>query len=130
MSIQVFGTRYNLQVIQGHLFIQMTVNGKAALFIIDTGSTKSIIDVSKDSIYGFKYIEFGNQQYSGIGGNSQIYMVYDYVITETQNPFLGVNIGKMTLIFKTDLPIVGILGSDFLINTKAILNYNDNSIEF
>jgi hypothetical protein len=125
-----FAAKHSLIICQGHYFLQMTINNKPALFIIDSGSSKSIIDVSKDSVYNFSYIEFGDQQYAGIGGNSQIYMVYNYIIVETQNAFLGVNIGKMLSFFKTDIPIVGILGSDFLFNSKAVLNYGNNTIEF
>lgn len=121
---------YNLQRIDNHLFITLSLNNKPALFIIDSGSTKSIMDISKAKLFGFNYIEFGDQKYAGIGGLSQIYMVYDFDIKEFSSiPFLGVDLSKMTSLFKSNTgEIVGILGMDFLRNNNAILDFSSNSL--
>jgi hypothetical protein len=99
------------------------------LFIIDSGSSKSLIDVSKAKEFGFNYIEFGDQKYAGIGGLSQIYMIYNYNIKEISTPLFGVKISQITSMFNTNgSEIVGILGADFLNNNEGVLNYKTNSL--
>jgi len=49
-----FEARIPLQVRNNLLLLQLTVNGKAADFIIDTGASISLIDQSKTEKYGFK----------------------------------------------------------------------------
>ncbi|MDD5648977.1 MAG: aspartyl protease family protein [Candidatus Nanoarchaeia archaeon] len=120
---------YNLQKLNNHIFITLTLNNKPALFIIDSGSTKSIIDISKSKVFAFNYIEFGDQKYMGIGGLSQIYMVYDYTVKEISTPFLGVNLSQMTSLFDANgAEIAGILGSDFLNDNEVIINFKNNTL--
>ena len=123
---------YKLLKYNNHLFMQVTLNKKLCLLIIDSGSGKSFIDISKSKVFKFKYIEFGNQKFVGIGGISQMYIIYDYTISNIQNEFMGVNLEQLTNYMKenfgTTLEIVGILGTDFLVNHNAILNYKNNTI--
>jgi hypothetical protein len=121
-----------LQNIKGHLFMTMTLNGKKANFIIDSGSTWSLIDISKSKIYGFDFMAFGDQKYAGIGGVESIMMVYNDTIKETQQNFYGVNLEKMNDFIKAQfgIEITGILGADFLNNSQAILNFRNNTITY
>jgi hypothetical protein len=121
-----------LQNIKGHLFMTMTLNGKKANFIIDSGSTWSLIDISKSKEYRFDFMAFGDQKYAGIGGIEQIQMVYNDTIKETQQNFYGVNLEKMNDFIKAQfgIEITGILGADFLNNSEAILNFRNNTITY
>jgi hypothetical protein len=118
--------------IKGHLFMTMTLNSKKATFIIDSGSTWSLIDISKSKVYGFDFMPFGDQKYAGIGGTESIQMVYNDTISETKQNFYGVNLEKMNGFIKAQfgIEIAGILGADFLNNSEAILNFKHNTITY
>jgi hypothetical protein len=121
--------QYDLLKIDNHMFLTLTLNGKPAMFIIDSGSSKSLLDVSKAKKFNFNFIEFGSEKYAGIGGLSQIYMVYDYKIDEISTSLLGVNIAKIGSLFNTNgSEIVGILGADFLSDNEVILNFKNNTL--
>jgi hypothetical protein len=133
LSLNSFSQKVDtLQKIKGHLFMNMTLNGKKATFIIDSGSTWSLIDISKSKVYGFDFMPFGDQKYAGIGGVESIQMIYNDTITETQQNFYGVNLEKMNQFIKAEfgIEIAGILGADFLNNTEAILNFKNNTITY
>jgi hypothetical protein len=110
----------------------MTLNSKKVTFIIDSGSTWSLIDISKSKVYGFDFLAFGDQKYAGIGGIESIQMIYNDTIKETAQNFYGVNLEKMNQFIKAEfgIEIAGILGADFLNNSEAILNFKNNTITY
>ena len=125
---------YQLLRYKTHLFIELTLNDKSCLFIIDSGSSYSLIDISQHKNFKFNYIEFGEQKYITANGTSQVYLVYDYIISELNYDFFGINLNKITTYlnkeFETKLPVLGILGADFLCDKKVKLDYKNNTIEF
>jgi hypothetical protein len=125
---------YQLLRYKTHLFIELTVNDKSCLFIIDSGSSYSLIDISKSKEFNFNYIEFGEQKYITANGTCQVYIVYDYKFSELNYDFFGINLNKITTYlnkeFEIKLPVLGILGADFLCDKKVKLNYENNTIEF
>jgi hypothetical protein len=122
---------YKLEKHSGHLFMNLTLNGKPALFIIDSGSTWSLIDISKSKEYKFDYIAFGDQKYAGIGGVEQIQMIFNDTIQETKQNFYGVNLAKMAEYIKQSLgvEITGIIGADFLTNNAVVLDYKNCTLK-
>ena len=49
------------------LFVQLTLNDKPTLFLLDTGSSKSFLDINKATTYHFTYIDKPIEKYAGIG---------------------------------------------------------------
>jgi hypothetical protein len=133
LNLNCFSQKIDTLVkIKGHLFMNMTLNSKKVTFIIDSGSTWSLIDISKSKVYGFDFIAFGDQKYAGIGGIESIQMIYNDTIKETAQNFYGVNLEKMNQFIKAEfgIEIAGILGADFLNNSEAILNFKNNTITY
>ena len=50
-------TEYDLIRKNNLYFLQLTVNNKKALFLIDSGSTKSFLDINQYDKYKFMYID-------------------------------------------------------------------------
>jgi len=113
-------------------FIKVVINGHDLNLLVDTGASKSILDISQSDKYGFSYIMLSKDQYVGIGGVQDIYVVYDYEIDEIFVSFLGADLSEVRGWFEeTGVTIDGILGSNFLEKhnckidfTKNILYYN------
>src|SRR5688500_9835416 len=57
-----FRTIKNIPVLEGKL------NGKRALFIIDTGASVSILNKSESQKFGFRFIDSAGDQVAGLGG--------------------------------------------------------------
>ena len=78
--------------------------------------------------------KLSKDQYVGIGGVQDIYVVYDYKIDRIFVSFLGADLSEVRGWFeKSGVRVDGILGSDFLERhnckidfTKNILYYNGN----
>lgn len=110
------------------LFVKLTLNDKPTLFLIDTGASKSFLDINKSENYNFTYINKPIEKYVGIGGLQSIYTVLKYDIKEMYIPFLGISLEELIPYFRKDnLKIVGLIGSDYLLARKAIIDY-ENSI--
>ena len=106
------------------LFVQLTLNDKPTLFLLDTGSSKSFLDINKATTYHFTYIDKPIEKYAGIGGLENIYTVVDYEIKGMHIAFLGISLEELNPYFKKDnLKIAGLIGSDYLIIRNAIIDY-------
>jgi len=113
------------------LFMEVNINDSSALFLLDSGSDKSLIDISQSKKYNFTYIEFGDQKYMSAGGVQQIYLPVDFNVKNINIPFFGINLEKINVVFKTKgFQIIGILGGDFLNLTGALIDYKNNFIYY
>jgi hypothetical protein len=111
---------------KGMLFLNVTLNGKNAMLLIDTGSSKSILDINKENKYNFKHTNFKNERFIGIGGIQDIYIVYDYKIDGFLISMVGTTLEEITPYFFSDgIEIVGIIGSDFLNDKEAKIDYTN-----
>jgi hypothetical protein len=107
------------------LFIKITLNNKKVLLLIDTGASKSLLDINKSKKYNFNYLKFKEERFFGIGGFQEIYIVYDYKIDEYFIRFLGTDLSKIIPILnKDDNDIIGVVGSDFFNDNKVVIDYN------
>ena len=111
------------------LFVQLVLNEKPTLFLIDSGSSKSFLDINKASTYNFTYINQPIEKYVGIGGLQSIYVVSDYKIKGVYIEFLGISLEELSPYFKKDnLKIVGLIGSDYLLSRNAIIDYENSRL--
>jgi len=109
-------------------FVKVKVNGKEGKLLVDTGASKSLLDITKAEEYGFSYILLG-EQYVGIGGVTDIYVIYDYKIEGPWVTFLGADLTHIQEYFtKDDIHIIGILGVDFLETNNCELDFTNNTL--
>jgi len=108
-------------------FVKVTFNEKPAMFLFDTGASKSLLDISQSEEYNFDYAKFSNQQYIGLGGLTDIHNVYGYKIQEVWISFLGADLSEIRSYFeKEGMVILGIIGSDFITSYTVIVDFNNN----
>lgn len=118
---------YRLTSISDLYFIDIELNGKKARLLIDTGASKSLLDINKAEQYNFKYLLLAKDKYIGIGGVVDIYVTYEYRTKPFHISFLGARFDEITQYFEQDgIIIVGIIGADFLKQNGAIIDYNQN----
>ena len=109
------------------LFLNVTLNGLPAKLLIDTGASKSLLDITKAKEYEFGYLAISTEQYVGLGGSTDIHVVYDYEIEEFFTPFLGADLSEITDRFlKNGIFVVGILGADFLDIHNVVIDFRKN----
>lgn len=120
---------YDLEKFNDLYLISVTLNGKPTKLLVDTGANKSLLDINKCSYFGYSYSTKSITKYIGIGGATDIYIMYDYNIDLFFVSFLGADLADIAKYFKQDgNKIAGILGSDFLTRTGAIIDYNTNKL--
>lgn len=112
----------------GHLyFIRVKLNNRNANLLVDTGAAASLLDINQANDYEFRFYET-DHKFSGLGGLSNGYRVTDYKFDHDSTslpvyPF-GADLESVVDSFnERGMPIVGILGSDFLKNNDAIIDY-------
>ena len=111
------------------LFVQLTLNDKSTLFLIDSGASKSFLDINKSEYYKFTYTNKPIEEIVGIGGLQNIYRVSNYNIKGMYIEFLGINLEELSPYFKKDnLKIAGLIGSDYLLLRKAIIDYENSRL--
>jgi hypothetical protein len=118
---------FSLDAKNNMLFIEITLNGKPGILLIDTGSSKSLLDINKAEEYGYQYLLLATDQYIGLGGLQDIYVVFAANIEEFFTPFLGTDLSEITGYFNKDgIEIVGILGADFLNMHQMVIDFKKN----
>ena len=126
-----YNTEINIIENKTMLFIQITLNNKKAYLLIDTGASKSLLDITQAEKYNFKYNLLVKDKYIGIGGKQDIFTIYNYKINELFIPFFGADISNINEYFiKDNIPIIGILGCDFLEKYKTKIDFETNKLYY
>ena len=101
--------------------IEGTLNGKKAFFLVDTGSTITVLDLSQKKNYGFHSHKRLNKRLLGFGGKHM--GVWSILKVDMRiggrfvsTPFLGVSLAqlKKEIYERTGYGISGIIGSDVI----------------
>ena len=112
-------------------FITVVINDVPTKLLVDTGASKSILDISQSEDLGFSYLMLSKDQYVGIGGVQDIYVVYDYKIDRIFVSFLGADLSEVRAEFEENgISIGGILGSDFLERHNCKIDFKKNILYF
>lgn len=123
------GKVYYLTEKNGLHFIEITLNGVKTKLLVDTGANKCLLDISQASTYNFNYVLLSEDNYVGLGGLLDIYIVCDYKVEEFFIPFLGADLNQVqTYFIKDGIKIAGVLGSDFLQRNKAVIDFEANKL--
>ena len=112
-------------------FINIVLNGKRCKLLVDTGASKSLLDITQAEKYSFSYMLLRENQYIGLGGLQDIYVVFDYVIDDFYITFLGTDLSEIQKYFSREgFSIIGVLGSDFLEERTARIDFNLNKLYY
>lgn len=116
--------------------IEAKLNGKIAYFIIDTGSSISVLDINKNKSYKFKPYRPVERQSIGFGGEFSLYYVGEYKIHIDQIPIMSAfvckDLSQITNLISenTGKEIVGIIGADVFKYYKSSISFVDQTISF
>lgn len=136
MSVFVYSqshkyTKIKLKTYNNLLFTKVTFNGVKCWLLIDSGASKSLLDINKTEKYKFSYIPIKDttRKYIGLGGITDIYIVFDYKIDEYHVTFLGTDLYYVNkYLNKKNIDIIGIIGGDFLSNHNAYIDYKKKTL--
>jgi len=113
-------------------FVPIKLNNRNANLLLDTGAAASLLDINQSDKYKFTFNET-DSRLAGIGGLSSRYNVanckfeHDSIMLKVY-PF-GANLKLVVESFDADgMPIVGVLGSDFLRSNDAIIDYKNKEL--
>lgn len=115
-------------------FVDGYLNGKKARFLVDTGANVSVLDINKSKKYGFTYRD-KDDTVVGIGGYTKRYRVYSTKLKTKygENILIKFSGGDMSVVFgvmsNEGINVVGIIGSDFLMNSDAIIDYKNRTLQ-
>lgn len=115
-----------------HLFITLTVKGKSCRLLLDTGASKTVFDTERVlQFVDNKKIKANESKSVGLGVSEMEtkVVILKQIVTKKFTlkkmevavlPIAHVNETYIKLGFP---PIDGVLGSDFLMKTKAVINF-------
>lgn len=114
--------------------VEGTLNGKKVFYIIDTGASLSILDLSQQEDYDFHYRIDVNEGVAGIGGVSTL-----GVVSNAEAEIGGVKIDvplktqdlsavKNVIQRYQGVKIIGIIGSDYMKRHNIVIDYSNNEI--
>lgn len=105
--------------------IKVKVNGVYAKLLVDTGASMSLIDFNAADEYDFEPYRLINMEVNGIGGTKQLYHTKG-IETHYKNMPMYIRFKSSDLKnINLKLGIVGILGSDYLIQHKMVIDYKN-----
>ena len=124
----------------GLIFLEVFINNKSAIMIVDTGCIGNIIDIgfikddlginlvdftkSKVSIFNEdKEIEKANITIANVNIEKQFKAVIDFTVIDMSNT-------TNTFLNDYGVKVIGILGNNFLRTNKLKINYKQNYIEY
>jgi len=116
-------------VVSGGLpMVKCELNGKVGYFLIDTGANISVIDEGVTSKYNVFIYSFLDMTVDGIGGKNPLYYTNNTELIY-KGQVIRINFKSTDLSNLTNhLGFIGIIGSDFLIQNKMIIDYKNKVI--
>ena len=112
----------------GHLTATFNINGKPCVFLVDTGGGGTLIDLSKKDKYELKAIAKRNYA-AGIGSasslvkTSAIFQINGKEIKSDKLFLMDISYLNTELKKTKGRPVDGVLGTDFLEQHKAVIDY-------
>lgn len=123
--------------VKGKPVVEGTLNGKKAYFLLDTGSSKTILDREMLRNYGFKLCQGVNTQMVAIGGKSSSLKPVNghsaNIILGDYGLFTSIwccNLGQVLRSLNDKAPgrIVGIIGADIMRTYGFQIDYANNKV--
>lgn len=122
-----------IQPLSNLVFIKTKIQGKEAIFLLDTGASSTFIDVNQIEKYDLIAQEIPGALVNGIGGVTSYYQIVNTSLIEIDSKKYYVNfnasdLGNVVKTFKDEygFTCLGILGSDFFEKYGAVIDYEKN----
>jgi hypothetical protein len=117
--------------------IEGKINGKRALFIVDTGASCSILNQTGSVHFGFGYLTHAGQNVYGLGGNAKINQVVNCAVEFGPLKIRNLTFRTNPLDYLTEairehekIEIAGIIGSDIFNRYGITIDFKHNLICF
>ena len=118
-----------------HIIIEAFVNNVKGLFIIDTGASHSCIDINKSEKFKLEY-KVSNENASSATQEIHETFISNNNVIKFKNiksinyDFILFNMSHIhkTILEKDEIEIDGIVGADFLIKHRSIIDFELNKI--
>jgi hypothetical protein len=105
--------------------INVTINGKKAKLLLDTGASSSLIDSNLAEKYGFSVYNLIDMDVNGIGGSQKLYHTKGVEVYYLEQPmyvrFKSTDLRDIRL----QLGIVGVVGTDYLQQHEMVIDYKN-----
>ena len=128
--------KISIESYQSVPLIKLSLNDRDVYFIVDTGSSISVLDITKSKKLSFKFHNEMNTKSVGLGGEFSLYYIsgYEVKINDQQifGKFVGKDLSEITSLLqnKTNLMVVGIIGMDILTYYDVSISFLDKSMTF
>lgn len=127
-----FRTIKKIPVIEGK------INGKRALFIVDTGASVSILNESLSKRFGFKYVSTpSSQRVLGLGGDAAVRLAFNCDVEFGDIRVSGIRfhsqpLGEVVKAIREheQIEIAGIIGGNIIQRYGITINYRNSTISF
>ena len=113
------------------LIVKASVNGKNGFFLIDTGSSISLINSSQLKRYKLEENPFDHRKAIGVNGSRVLIRKVsnsNVVLGESfsHDNFYSMDLSRISasILAETGIKIVGIIGADLLIKYNGVIDYN------
>lgn len=126
----------NLEQDGFHPIVKCKLKKKSIWLVIDTGASRTVIDL--ESLHDFSPIEHDHIEPFAAGINAQQFSVKRYVLpsisfsgVKLKNmEIFGSNLSELSKLYEqiTGIPIHGLLGCDFLVKHKVVLNFKSKEL--
>ena len=124
-----------LQIKENLILVKLTVNGKQANFIVDTGASVSVIDKRQASKYQFRCFDNMDQgSMNSMAGISSLIHTSKIELRHQNYRFRHVRFYASDMNYinrfmkERHVYILGILGADFLQQNQAVIDYKNKRI--
>jgi len=105
--------------------INVEINGVKGKLLVDTGANISMIDYHAAEKYGFNVIDMEDMEVTGVGGVRKVYHTRGIETYYNGDPmYVRFKSADMKNI-RLQLGIVGIIGSDYLLQHNMVIDYKN-----
>lgn len=116
-------------------FVDLFINGEPVKFLLDTGASISLLDYNQADKYGFTCVSLNNGFITGLNGKTTLFRVKHLNLKIQDNQRINYRFAACDLshviekMKKDGIVIVGVLGSDYLLHSKANINYATKTLD-
>ncbi len=117
--------------------IEVTLNGKSAYFLVDTGSDITILHARDSKKYGFDTVKNNSHNHSVVGLSGRITTLYStrnvklkVGSSRVMNRYLALDISSLVQMIhkRSSIRISGIIGSDLMKRYGFVIDYANKQI--
>lgn len=125
----------NLEYERKLFFIDVYLNGRKTKFLVDTGASVSVLDINQSKEFDFICRSMTNRRIVGLNGSILQYSVSNVDLRAKDGKVIPCHLRACDLsqvinkMEEEGIYITGVLGSDFLMNAKATINYENKTLD-